>query len=72
MIRFFSVWGMITLVAALSGCGRVSKPVQPDNSFYPHTYYVTMPVENSTYKQNELNKSDNSSNKKGEYNEKNK
>ena len=31
--------GMV-LVLALTGCGRLSHPIQPDNSFYPHTYII--------------------------------
>ena len=27
-------------VLALSACGRLSTPIPPDDSFYPHTYAV--------------------------------
>ena len=28
-------------VLGLVGCGRVSKPIPPSDSFYPHAYIVT-------------------------------
>lgn len=33
---------------ALTGCGRVSVPKAPDNSFYPHTYFIQEHVETKT------------------------
>lgn len=30
----------IAFVLGLTGCGRLSHPTQPDNSFYPHTYII--------------------------------
>ncbi len=48
MSRFLSLCGMIILVVGLTGCGRVSNPAQPSNSFYPHTYYITSEETNRT------------------------
>lgn len=33
------LFGMV-LILSLTGCGRLSQPTQPENSFYPHTYII--------------------------------
>lgn len=39
-MRLFTILLLIFTNSILVGCGRVSKPIAPDNSFYPHTYVV--------------------------------
>ncbi len=38
LLLFLAVFGFVGLTVC--GCGRVSNPTQPENSFYPHTYII--------------------------------
>ncbi len=38
-VVFFLI--LLVTVCYLAGCGRVSKPVAPDNATYPHKYVVS-------------------------------
>ncbi len=67
MIRILSLVGLLMVIGGLSACGRVSKTAQPDNSFYPHTYYVTNEDEQSSISQKEATDAQ----QKGETDEKN-
>lgn len=35
-----NILSLFLISGLLMGCGRVSKPAAPDDSFYPHTYVV--------------------------------
>ncbi len=39
-MRLFYICSCLVIIFVVTGCGRVSKPRLPDNSFYPHTYIV--------------------------------
>ena len=39
-MRLFYICSCLAIFLLVSGCGRVSKPRLPDDSFYPHTYIV--------------------------------